>query len=245
MTALRSALFNLLFFAWTILLAVTTWPALLLPRRAVVAVYHLWRRGIDALLRRVVGIEQRWIGLDRRPAGPVIYAAKHQSAWDTIAMPGRLGDAAVVIKRELLWIPVYGWFAARYGVIPVDRSAGSAALRRMLARARAAAAAGRSILIFPQGTRVAPGAAAPYHPGVAALYAHLGLPVVPVAVDSGLRWGRRAFLKRPGTITVELLPEIPPGLDRRRFLRRLEDETETATDRLAAAAATSARPAPS
>ncbi|BBK40198.1 1-acyl-sn-glycerol-3-phosphate acyltransferase [Allostella vacuolata] len=246
MTIIRSALFNLAFFLWTIGLALLTWPALLLPRGATVAVYRFWSAGVAILARAIVGIRSRWIGLDRAPSGPVLYAAKHQSAWDTITMPGRLEEPAVVLKRELLRIPIYGGFVRRWGAIAVDRRAGARALRSMVADARAAADAGRSILIYPQGTRVAPGEAAPYQPGVAALYAQLGLPVVPIALDSGRCWGRRSFFKRPGTITVELLPAIPPGLDRREFLRRLETAIETATDRLAAGqpegAAADARP---
>lgn len=236
MTVIRSALFNLAFFLWTTLLALATWPALLLPRRATVAVYRFWSAGVAVLARAVVGIESRWIGLDQAPPGPVVYAAKHQSAWDTITMPGRLDEPAVVLKRELLLIPIYGGFVRRWGAIPVDRKGGAKALRALVADARAMAAAGRSILIYPQGTRTAPGAAQPYQPGIAALYAQLGLPVVPIALNSGLCWGRRSFFKRPGTITVELLPAIPPGLDRREFLRRLEQATETATDRLVDAA---------
>jgi 1-acyl-sn-glycerol-3-phosphate acyltransferase len=239
LTIVRSALFNIAFFLWTVGLALVTWPALLLPRPATVAVYRFWSAGVGALAAALVGIRSRWIGLDRVPPGPVLYAAKHQSAWDTITMPGVLGEPAVVLKRELLRIPIYGGFVRRWGAIPVDRKAGAKALRGMVADARAMADAGRSILIYPQGTRVPPvadGAQAPYQPGVAALYAQLGLPVVPVALDSGLCWGRRAFFKRPGTITVELLPAIPPGLDRREFLRRLEAATESATDRLVAAA---------
>lgn len=236
---LRSVLFNAAFFLWTIVLALVAWPALFLPRGATVAVYRFWSAGVSGLAAAIVGIRSRWVGLDRVPPGPVIYAAKHQSAWDTITMPGVLDEPAVVLKRELLRIPIYGGFVQRWGAIPVDRKAGAKALRGMVADARTLADAGRSILIYPQGTRVAPvadGEPVPYQPGVAALYAQLGLPVVPVALDSGLRWGRRSFFKRPGTITVELLPAIPPGLDRREFLRRLEAETEAATDRLVARA---------
>ncbi|BBK39354.1 1-acyl-sn-glycerol-3-phosphate acyltransferase [Allostella sp. ATCC 35155] len=239
MTILRSALFNAAFFLWTIALALVTWPALFLPRGATVAVYRFWSSGVAVLAAAIVGIRSRWVGLERAPPGPVIYAAKHQSAWDTITMPGALDEPAVVLKRELLRIPIYGGFLGRWGAIPVDRKAGAKALRGMVADARALAEAGRSILIYPQGTRVPPtadGEPAPYQPGVAALYAQLGLPVVPIALDSGLCWGRRSFFKRPGTITVELLPAIPPGLDRRTFLRRLEGDIESATDRLVAGA---------
>ncbi len=128
----------------------------------------------------------------------------------------------------------YGWYAVRAGGIPVDRGAGASALKRMLARARNAVASGRPIAIFPEGTRTAVGARRPYHPGVAALYTQLGIPLVPVAVNSGLYWGRRSFLKRPGRIILEILPAIPPGLPRRQVMAELEARIETATAALVA-----------
>jgi 1-acyl-sn-glycerol-3-phosphate acyltransferase len=161
---------------------------------------------------------------------------KHQSAWDTLAVPVIFRDPVIVIKRELGWIPIYGWFARKAGMIPIDRGGGAQALKRMLAAAERAASQGRPILIFPEGTRTAVGERRPYHPGVAALYRQLGLPLVPVALDSGLFWGRREFLKRPGRITVEILPPIPPGRDRRAVIGELEQAIEGATARLVAAA---------
>jgi 1-acyl-sn-glycerol-3-phosphate acyltransferase len=157
---------------------------------------------------------------------------KHQSAWDTLILPVVLGDPAVVLKRELLLLPFYGWYARRAGSIAIDRKGGAAALRTMVAAARAAAAMGRPIVIFPEGTRTAPGERRPYHPGVAALYRSLGLPVVPVAVNSGLFWGRRAFMKRSGHITLAFLDPIPPGLPRRRLMQELEARIEAATAEL-------------
>src|SRR5207253_154167 len=139
-------------------------------------------------------------------------AMKHQSTWDTLALPVLFDDPAAIIKRELLLLPIYGWYVQRAGAIAVDRSGGAKALKRMIAQARKAAAAGRPIAIFPEGTRTAVGARPPSHPGVAALYTQLALPLVPVAVNSGLFWGRRAFLKRRGRLTVEILPPIAPGL---------------------------------
>ncbi len=161
---------------------------------------------------------------------------KHQSAWDTLAVPVLFGDVGIVIKRELLWIPCYGWYARKAGMIPVDRGAGAAALRGMLGRARAVMAEGRPIVIFPEGTRTAVGTRRPYHPGVAALYTQLDLPVVPVALNSGLFWPRRSFLKRPGRIVVEALAPLPPGLERKAFLAELQSRIETATERLIAEA---------
>jgi len=154
---------------------------------------------------------------------------KHQSAWDALVLPVVLGDPAVVVKRELLLLPFYGWYAARAGSIAIDRKAGAGALRRMLAKAGPVAAAGRPIVIFPEGTRVAPGERRPYQPGVAALYQALSLPVVPAAVNSGLFWGRRSFVKRPGQIVLEFLEPIPPGRPRLQLMTELEQRIETAT----------------
>jgi len=233
MRALRSLVFNLLFFTWTAVLLVLLSPSLLFGVKAVHWVGRLWVRGTFALLAAIVGLRHRIVGLENLPDGPAIVAPKHQSAWDTLvfALPLRL--PAYVLKRELIFVPLFGIYLWRAGMIPVDRSAGGAALRKMTAAAKKAAAEKRHILIYPQGTRVAPGQRAPYHPGVAALYAQLGLPVVPVALNSGLFWGRRAFMKRPGTITVEFLAPIAPGLPRRTFMAELESRLEAASDRLA------------
>jgi 1-acyl-sn-glycerol-3-phosphate acyltransferase len=140
------------------------------------------------------------------------------------------------MKQELMRIPIYGWISRRQGHIAVDRKAGAAAIRGLLRAARVAFENGRAIVIFPQGTRVAPGATAPYQPGIVGLYSALGVPVVPVALNSGLFWGRRSFVKRPGTIVIEVLPEIPAGRERTEFLGELETRIEAATARLEAEA---------
>src|SRR5690606_21388864 len=147
-----------------------------------------------------------------------IVAAKHQSAWDTMAFYWVLDDAAYVLKKELLSIPLYGWCARKARMIGVDRSGGAKALRAMVEQAQNCLAEGRPIVIFPEGTRTAPGRRSAYHPGIAALYTRLGVPVVPVALNSGLFWGRRSFIKQPGRIVVQFLPPIPPGLERRAFM---------------------------
>ena len=233
MARLRSLLFNLCFFAWTALVCVLGLPILLLPRPAIVRLARFWARGILAMLAAIVGLRHELRGVEHRPGGGVVYAFKHQSAWDTIALALLVEDPMIVLKKELLAIPLFGWYLARTGQIAVDRRGGAAALKRMLRAAAAAAARGRPIVIFPEGTRVAPGQHRLYQPGVAALYGQLGLPVVPVALNSGLFWGRRSFLKRPGLITVEFLPAIAPGLSRRDFLAELERRTESACARLA------------
>ena len=236
MIALRSALFNLAFYAWTAVLSVVALPVVLAPRATVMGFGRWWSHTVLELARVIAGIEYELRGAEHLPRSPAIIAMKHQSAWDTLAVPALIGDAAIVLKRELLWIPCYGWYARKAGMIPVDRGAGATALKAMVRRARVVVAQGRPIVIFPEGTRTAVGAKRGYHPGVAALYTQLKLPVVPVAVNSGLFWPRRSFLKRPGRIVVEALPPLPPGLERRTFLSELQSRIETATERLIAEA---------
>ena len=235
MQALRSLIFNLLFYAWIAGFGLPVLPLLALPRRFARVAVKLWAHGVLWLLARVVGLDYTVRGREHLPAGPAIIAAKHQSAWDTVIFLALLDDPAYVLKRELLKIPVYGWFPWKLGMIGIDRAAGPSALKRLAAQARPVLAAGRPIVIFPQGTRTEPGARRPYLPGVFALYAATDAPVVPVALNSGLFWGRRRFLRRPGRIVVEYLPALPPGLDRRRFMAALEARIETATAALEAA----------
>jgi 1-acyl-sn-glycerol-3-phosphate acyltransferase len=225
----RALAFNFAFLAWTVILGTIGLPFLVAPRAAAMAFGRFWARGALVLLKLVVGLDHRIAGLDRIPPGGCIIAMKHQSAWDTLILPVVLGDPAIVVKRELLLLPFYGWYAARAGSIGIDRKAGAGALRRMVAAARPVVAEGRPVVIFPQGTRVTPGAALPYQPGVAALYQALALPLVPAAVNSGLFWGRRSFVKRPGRILLEFLEPIPPGWPRRRLMAELEQRIETAT----------------
>ena len=235
MTLLRSLLFNLAFYAWTVFLGIAALPMLLTPRAMVMRFGCWWSRTVLDLARAVAGIDYELRGGEHLPSGPAIIAMKHQSAWDTLGAPALFGDVAIVVKRELLWIPCYGWYARKAGMVPIDRGAGATALKAMLRRAREVVAERRPIVIFPEGTRTAVGTKRSYHPGVAALYTQLGLPVVPVAVNSGLFWPRRSFLKQPGRIVVEMLPPLPPGLDRKAFLAELQSRIEIATERLVAA----------
>ncbi len=232
MTALRSLLFNALGLAVTVVLLVAGLPLLLMPRRATTGLVWLWGRSLLWLLARVVGLRHQVRGRERIPPGPVIFAVKHQSAWETIAFGVLTPDFAAVVKRELTWIPLFGWYMRRAGHVSVDRAGGAAALRRMAKDARARIARGQNLVVFPEGTRTAPGGRPRYQPGIAALYRNLGIPVVPVALNSGLFWGRRTFVKHPGVITVEFLEPIGPGLDRGAFMAELERRIETATRRL-------------
>ena len=240
MSWLRPLFFNIAFFTVTALLGIIGLPVLAAPRRWVMRFGRLWARAVLALLKAIVGLDGEIRGLDHLPRGACIIAMKHQSAWDTLILPVVLGDPAVVLKRELLCVPFYGWYAARAGSIAIDRGGGAPALRGMVAAARQAAEEGRPVVIFPEGTRTAPGRRLAYQPGVAALYQALGLPLVPAAVNSGLFWGRRSFVKRPGRILLQFLEPIPPGLSRRVVMAKLEEQIEEATAALEREALTQA-----
>lgn len=238
MTTLRSLLFNSFFFTWTALLSVFAVPpaALFFPSRAIHVIGRIWSRATFFMLRVLCRIDYEIRGLERLPHGTCIVASKHQSAWDTMIFAHLFHEPSFVLKQELVRIPFFGRALLEAGMIPVDRAGGGQALKKMVAAARRCVADDRSIVIFPEGTRVAPGQHRPYHPGVAALYRQLDLPVVPVALNSGLFWGRQSFIKWPGRIVLEILPPIPPGLPRREFMNRLEQQVEDASNRLAARA---------
>lgn len=237
MTALRAAVFYLGAFAWTAALAVLYLPLLALPRRWLQAGTRLWLRGLLALTAAICGLGYRVTGRQHLPAGAAIVAAKHQSAWDTFVFHQLLGDPVFVLKRELFRIPLVGWYMRRAGNIGIDRGERLAALKQVIADAGRALADNRQVIVFPEGTRVAADEERPYRAGVAALYERCRVPVVPVALNSGLYWGRRQFRKRRGRITVAILPPIAPGLDRRAFLATLRERIEAASRRLAQEAA--------
>jgi 1-acyl-sn-glycerol-3-phosphate acyltransferase len=228
MTEFRSALFMIWFLLLTLVMAIVFLPLLAVPRQATVWMARYWVRATLWGLRVLAGIGKRQLG--EAPQGGVLVASKHMSMWDTLALYQALDDPGIVVKRELLRIPFYGWYLWKAAAIPIDRSAGAEALRRMTRAAESVLAQGRPILIFPEGTRKKPGAAPDYKPGVAGLYGLLNVACIPVALDSGRYW--QGFAKYPGIITMEFLEPIPPGLKRRDFMARLEQSIETATNRL-------------
>jgi 1-acyl-sn-glycerol-3-phosphate acyltransferase len=228
---LRSVLFNVLFYLNLILHVVVAIPTYALPRRAFMAVAKSWGRTSNALMR-VAGIAVELRGLEKIPRGSLIVAAKHQSVWETFTLLTLFDDPAYIFKRELGWIPIFGWYAVKSRMVPVDRRARGGATAGMVERAVEELRRGRQVIIFPEGTRTAPGSAPSYKSGVAHLYAAAGVPCLPVALNSGLFWPRRKFLRRPGTIVLEVLDPIPPGLDPGVFAERLEREIEAAQGRL-------------
>lgn len=232
MDAIRSLLFSMVFYGWSTILSPVYVPLLLLPRRMFWFMAWVWVRSCIVIAQVVAGIDYEVRGKENLPEGAFIVASKHQSAWDTLIYNKLFEDCAYVLKRELFWFPCFGWFLWKVGMIGIDRSGGANALKGMVQQARKWLTAGRVIIIFPQGTRTNPGAERPYLPGVAALYMQCGVPVVPVALNSGQFWPRRQIAKRAGTIVVEYLPPIRPGLSRREFMAALEERIETANRRI-------------
>jgi 1-acyl-sn-glycerol-3-phosphate acyltransferase len=228
----RSLLFNVLFYVTTTLFVVIGSPLLFAPRGWAMAALKVHARFELWLLRAIVGTTIEVRGRGNIPQGPCLVASKHQSAWETFALIPIFRDPALLMKRELFFIPFHGWFSRKFEMIPVDRDKGPAALRRMLREARKRIDDKREIIIFPEGTRRPPGAPPDYKTGIVLLYNALGVPCLPVALNSGLFWPRRSVIRRPGNIVVEILPPIPPGLPREEFLRRLQEAVEGASSRL-------------
>jgi 1-acyl-sn-glycerol-3-phosphate acyltransferase len=232
MLILRSLLFAFLFYLWWTIFALAALPFLLTPRRVMMIPMRLQAHVVAALLRLVCGVRLKFRGLEHLPAGPVLIGAKHQCMFDTVAPLMVLPDAAYVMRDSLLKIPFYGWYSVKAGMIPIDREGHASALRRMLAAAKAAIAARRQVVIFPEGTRLPPGVTGTYKPGVAALYRALDVACVPLATNSGAHWPPHGLIRRPGLIVYEFLEPIPPGLDRREFMRLLEERVEAGSKAL-------------
>lgn len=229
---LRSIIFNILFYLNTLILLVLALPTFFLPYRAIIWVATTWGRLNLFLLRIVCGVKFEVRGREKIPKGPILVASKHQSAWETFALLHLFDNPLFIVKRELQWIPIFGWLMIKGRMVPVDRSAGSEALVGMIARARVELADKRQLIIFPEGTRRPAGAEPRYKLGVSRLYAAMGVPCVPVALNSGLFWPRRSILRIPGTVVIEILDPIQPGLDKDVFFERLKTDIETATARL-------------
>jgi 1-acyl-sn-glycerol-3-phosphate acyltransferase len=230
----RSLIFNVLFYVNLIVHMIVALPTLALPYPFLRVFIRSYARSSLWLLRVVCGTGVEWRGTEKIPPGACIVACKHQSLWETFSLYAVLDDPVYVLKRELMWVPLFGWYMWKAGLIPIDRSAGMAALGRMTTRAQRTLAGQypRQLVIFPEGTRRPPGAEPSYRPGIVHLYNKTGLACVPLALNSGLFWPRRSLLRLPGTITAEILDPIPPGLDKNTFFTRLQDTIETASTRL-------------
>ena len=231
MTVLRSVLFVAVFYLWSSVVAVGCTPLLLGPTSGLLVMFRIWSRGVTALLP-ICGIRVEVRGREHVPTGAALVAPKHQCMLDVFAQLGVLPAAAFVMKKELMLIPWFGWYAVRAGAVVVDRDAHASALRKLVREAKNRFTRNRQVVIFPEGTRTPPGEEGDYKPGVAALYRELGVPVHPVATNSGAHWPPHGFVRRPGVIVFEYLEPIPPGLKRAEFMRTLRERIETATERL-------------
>ncbi len=240
----RSIAFNTLFYVNLAVWLAVCLPGMVLPRRIVKHFLLNWARSSIWLLEHVGGVRMEVRGDTRIRTEPLIVASKHQSLFETFALLPYFADPAYILKRELNWIPLFGWWSMKFAMIPVARGRGSEALKAMTSRTAAEVATGRQVIIFPEGTRRPPGAEPKYKQGVAHLYEACGVAVQPVALNSGLYWPRRRWQRYPGTIVVEFRDPIPPGLPKAEFMARLENEIETASDRLLVEAAESDTPPP-
>jgi 1-acyl-sn-glycerol-3-phosphate acyltransferase len=232
MIALRSLLFNIAYFVNLIVLMILGSPSMFFGRHAVFFMARAWAVNSIWLLDKICGLKVEFRGLENMPQGGYILAAKHQSTLETFALVTKTPDFAIVLKKQLLFIPIFGQYLSASGQIAIDRSKGRSALAQIIEQAGAVLRAGRQVYIYPEGTRRPPGAEPAYKPGVAILYEATGAPCLPVAVNTGMFWGRRGFLRRPGTAVIEFLPVIPAGLPREEFFARLKDVIETASQRL-------------
>jgi len=223
----RSGVYFAAFMTWTVVAGFFCLPALLSQKWSM-AVAKMWVRGIMFLARTIAGIDCEVTGKSHLPDGASIVAAQHQSSFETYRLYLELDRPTFVLKRELLSIPIVGWFMKRVGMIGIDRSAGASSMRKMIRDSQAALDAGRQIIVFPEGTRAAPGEVIPYRPGIAALYAHCSEPVLPVALNSGYFWGRSRVLKIPGVIQVQFLPPLAEGMNKQEMLADLRARIDSA-----------------
>ena len=224
MGTMRAVAFNVGLYLNTLLHMIVYLPVLLLPRRFLWRAVDSWANANHWLLRNICGITFEIVGAERIPQGPLIVAAKHQSAWETYSLLALFSDPVYVLKRELMWIPIFGWYCLKARMIPVRRGDRATALEALTERAKQAIARNRQIMIFPEGTRQPPDASANYKYGVAHLYGALDVPCVPIALNAGLYWPRRSWKMQPGTIRVEVLEPIGPGLHPDAFLAGWRDD---------------------
>ena len=229
---LRSLVYNVLFYALLVFWMLVAIPTYLMPRWAIMSIARNWARSSIWLLRVICSTRVEYRGLEKIPTGPLIVASKHQSMWETFALLQFFEQPLFIVKRELMWIPLFGWYLMKAKMIGIDRSAGGRALLEMARRAGAAVRRGRQLIIFPEGTRTPVGAPPQYKTGIAQIYVDCGVSCLPVALNSGLFWPRRTFMRYPGTMVVEFLDPLPPGLSRREFIARVSTVIEEATGRL-------------
>lgn len=228
---IRSIIFLILWFLWTLIFGVVSSPILLLPKKSpIISLFgRIWAKFTLTLLRVICGIRERVIGKENIPKQPYIIASKHQSAWETIFFLLLFKDPVFVIKKELTKIPIYGWYLSKIGMIIIDRKGGSNALKQIKAGAQEAINSGRSVIIFPEGTRTSPGSRVQYKSGVSFLKDNFNIPIVPVAINAGLYWINKSIIRKSGVITVKVLPTFIP---KEKFLNELQELIDSESEKL-------------
>jgi 1-acyl-sn-glycerol-3-phosphate acyltransferase len=230
----RSLIFQLAFYGFTTFVAITMLPTLIMPRRACMWMIRTWGQSVTLLLRLICGVRVEVRGRQHLPTGAALIAAKHQCMFDIFGVFAFLPDGFFVMRKEFMRIPLFGWYAAKAGMVVIDREGQAKALRQMVADAHERMKEARQLVIFPEGHRGEPGVAGDYRPGVAALYRDLGIACTPLALNTGAHWPAHGILRRPGVIVFEFLEPIPAGLKRAEFMRTLQDRLETASNALLA-----------
>jgi 1-acyl-sn-glycerol-3-phosphate acyltransferase len=228
----RSILFTLVFYLWSLTLCVLCLPTFAMSRGSMRAAARFWARGVIVILGAICGTRVELRGREHMPTGRALIAAKHLCMFDVFAQLVWLPDPCFVMRKELLRLPLLGWYARKARTIVIDREGGARALRDLIAEGKDRLRETRQIVIFPEGTRGTPGVAGDYHPGVAGLYRELGLPAGLMATNSGKHWPAHGILRRPGVMVFEYLPPLHPGLKRAEFMREVEDRIETASNAL-------------
>jgi 1-acyl-sn-glycerol-3-phosphate acyltransferase len=233
---LRSLVYNVLFYLVLAFWLIVAIPTLVMPLWGILFIARCWARSSIFLMRLICNTKVEYRGLEKIPKGPLIVASKHQSMWETFALLQFFDQPLFILKRELKWIPLFGWYLIKSDMIGIDRAAGGRSLLQMARRAGEAVRRGRQLIIFPEGTRTAVDSPPQYKTGVAQIYVDCGVTCLPVALNSGLFWPRRTFMRYPGTLVVEFLDPLPPGLSRREFIGRVSTVIEDASNRLIEAA---------
>jgi 1-acyl-sn-glycerol-3-phosphate acyltransferase len=233
MIFIRSVIFNILFILNNMLWFIFAVPTLLIPqKRFMSAVLHRWCRSNLWIHRVICNVTTEFRGRENIPSGGFMVASKHQSAWETFGLTAEFPDPRYIIKRELMWIPMFGLYLSHSGQVPINRGDRIKAIHAMNEAARVAVVDGAQLIIFPEGTRRPYDAEPHYKMGVAHLYETMGVPVLPVALNAGVVWPRQKFMKYPGKIIVEFLPVIPAGLSKEEFFQRMKEAIETSTQRI-------------
>ncbi|WP_333828599.1 lysophospholipid acyltransferase family protein [Pararhodobacter sp.] len=231
---LRSLIFAGQAYAMMAVMAVFFTPWAIFDRRGAFVAVHTWCRYVRWTASWMIGLRSEVRG--EVPSGEVMIAAKHQSFFDIIILVSALPRPKFIMKKELVWTPILGWYAKRIGCVPVDRGRRGAAIKAMLARVASGQQEPGQLIIYPQGTRVSPGVSRDYKVGTGVLYQEMGVPCVPVACNVGVFWPRRRIYRAPGLAVIEFLPPVPPGIPVREFMVRLKDTIEAQSDRLMAEA---------